>query len=274
MSGNDLVRHYGGDGLVASLGDVLTAAGLGEGVLAPTALAAMDQFHTRGLQATAELAQAAGIGPADVVLDIGAGLGGPSRYLAAQHGCRVAGIDLSPSFVAAAAFLSMRAGLMDKVAYQCADALALPFDAGSFDVVWTQHVAMNIADRERLYAEVFRVLRPGGRFAIHDVVAREGREILYPVPWARTSASSFLLTVEGMRQTLESGGFQAALWADQTQVSIDWFDEQRARAQTGQTPPLGLDIVMGPDFPEMVRNLGANLREGRAGIVQAVMTRV
>jgi SAM-dependent methyltransferase len=115
MSGVDLTRHYGDDGLAGSLEEVLASAGLGEELLSPVDLAAIDQFHTRGLVATAELAEVARIQPDDLVLDIGSGVGGPSRYLAAQYGCRVSGIDLSPSFVAAARFLAKRTGLLGKV---------------------------------------------------------------------------------------------------------------------------------------------------------------
>src|SRR5712664_1450899 len=99
-------------------------------------LAPLDQFHTRGILATADLATVAGLEPSTRVLDLGCGIGGPARYLAATFGCRVTGIDLSPSFIDAATWLTARCGLSDRVTFQVGNALHLPFEDAAFDVVF------------------------------------------------------------------------------------------------------------------------------------------
>jgi sarcosine/dimethylglycine N-methyltransferase len=270
-----VVQHYGESDLRDRLRAALTAAGLDSRPLSAADLAPLDQFHTRGIAATAELAQSAGITKGSRVLDIGSGLGGPARYLAATFDCHVTGIDLSSGFVEAASYLATRAGLADKVTYERARAEVLPYRDQSFDVAWTQHVAMNIADRPSLYREAYRVLRHGGRFAIYDVVAGNGEPLHFPVPWAREPGASYLVTPAAMRSLLEDSGFRVVDWSDRTEAGIAWFaEQQKARIQApASPPPLGLHVAMGPDFGGMAANLGRNLREGRAGIVQAVLER-
>ena len=271
---DQVIRHYGLEDLRERLAAALRAAGLdGKTPLSPEDLAPLDQFHTRGLAATIDLAKSVGIKRDTEVLDIGSGLGGPSRYLAATYACHVQGVDLSQAYVSAATYLAERAGLSDRVTYQRADAMQLPFGPEHFDVAWTQHVAMNIADRATFYAEAFRVLRRGGRLAIYDVVLGEGGPPLFPVPWSRTPATSFLLTAAAMQRALEAQGFQRIAWADRTDASVRWFDaQQKARVQE-PPPPLGLHVVMGPEFRAMAANLNRNVRERRVAIVEAVFER-
>src|ERR1700722_9452365 len=185
--------HYRATGLIERLEMALAALGQEDRRLAPQQLSALDHFHTRGLIATGELAKLAGITAGTSVLDVGSGVGGPARFLAATYGCRVTGVDLSEPFVEAARYLTERTGQSRQVSFQAASALELPFDDGRFNVVLLQHVAMNISDRARLYREIRRVLKSGGKFATYDVVLNSG-EPHYPLPWARTPATSFLLT--------------------------------------------------------------------------------
>lgn len=258
--------HYRATGLTERLQAALNALWPADQRLQPEQLGTLDHFHTRGLRATAELAAAAGITAHTSVLDVGCGIGGPARFLAAAHGCRVTGVDLSEPFVDAARYLTERTGQGGRVSFQTGSALELPFAAASFDVVLLQHVAMNIADRARLYGAIRRVLASGGRFATFDVVSLRG-EPLYPLPWARTPASSFLLTSGATREAIETAGFHTLSWQDDTEAAKDWF----AQLSTSGPPPApNLGMVMGPDFSQLAANLGRSLMEGRLGILTAV----
>jgi SAM-dependent methyltransferase len=272
MQPNEIEEHYGAEPLLARIEEALRRAGLGDQSLGWADLVPLDQFHVRGLCATRELAESLGIGVGANVLDVGCGLGGPSRFLAATYGCHVTGIDLSQPFVDAAQMLTERAGLSDLVTFRQANALNLPFADESFDHAWTQHVAMNIADRAGFYASMRRVLRPGGCLAIYDAVAGDCGPPIFPVPWARVPETSFLLTPEAMREALARAGFAEVSWADKTDAGQAWAAEMQAKPEAKPTP-LGLHIVMGPQFAEMAANLGRNLQEGRVRLVQAIMAR-
>jgi SAM-dependent methyltransferase len=212
----------------------------------------------------------AGITADTSVLDVGSGVGGPARFLAATYGCRVAGVDLSEAFVNAARYLTERTGQSGQVSFEIASALELPFADDHFDVVLLQHVAMNISDRARLYREIRRVLTSGGRFATFDVVLKGG-EPHYPVPWARTPTTSFLLTAAATREAVEPAGFRTLECQDDTEAAKDWIAQLRA---SGPPPSPNLGVVMGPDFAELAANLGRNLLEGRLGILTAVFEAV
>src|SRR5215475_7393943 len=267
---NDVVdgvhEHYRAIGLLERLKANLAALGPEDRRLTPEQLSTLDQFHTRGLAGTAELAELSGIRAGMSVLDVGSGIGGPARFVAATHHCQVTGVDLSASFVEAARYLTQRTGQTGQVSFQAASALELPFDGGDFDVVLLQHVAMNIFDRARLYREIRRVLKLRGRFATFDVVLNSG-EPHYPVPWARTPATSFLLTATATREAIELAGFRTLAWQDGTEAAKAWIAQLRA---SGSPPAPNLGVVMGPDFAQLSANLGRNLMEGRLGILTAV----
>ena len=278
-------EHYAATGVVQRIRAALASLGPEDRPLSTRELGAMDQFHTRGHGATAELAELAGIESTDRVLDLGCGIGGPARLIAASRGCRVIGVDLSEGFVEAARYLSLRTGQQQRVEFHAGSALALDFADASFDVVLLQHVAMNIADRPRLYREIRRLLAPGGRFATYDVVRGEG-EALYPAPWARDSRDSFLLDAQATREAVEAAGLRVRAWLDDTPAARSWAAQLKAAASattsttsttcttctTSATP--GLGVVMGPDFPVQAGNHARNLLEGRVGVLMAVFEAV
>jgi SAM-dependent methyltransferase len=180
----------------------------------------------------------------------------------------VTGVDLSPSFIDAATYLTARCGLSDRVTFQVGDALHLPFEDLAFDTVFLQHVAMNIEDRAALYAELGRILKPGGRLVTYDLVLRDG-DVVYPTPWACDASTSFLLSEDSTRAALEQAGFTAVLWRDDTRTALDWFNAVAGSPSRG--PNLG--VVIGPDFPALTGNLARNIAENRLGVLSAVLTR-
>jgi SAM-dependent methyltransferase len=270
-----VARHYGRSGLLDRILAALAGAGKDVEHLTIDDLAPVDEFHGRQRRATEELAAMLGPQPGERLIDIGSGIGGPSRYLAKVHGCRVNGIDLTDEFVAAAIDLTRRVGLSDRVDFRQGSALDLPFADAGFDLAWSQNVAMNIADRARWYTEVHRVLRPGGRFAIQDVTQGPGGAALFPAPWADTPDLSFLRTPEETSALLEAAGFTVLQWRDNTEAAVAEFETQRAAAAAnpGARPALGIQLIIGPDFPEKQRTSQRNLREGRTRLINAVMQR-
>jgi ubiquinone/menaquinone biosynthesis C-methylase UbiE len=258
-----------------ALGDVILAAlqAAGKDIehLTPDDLAPIDEFHSGGRNATIRLAQLAEINGSERVLDVGCGIGGPSRYLASKFGCQVTGLDLTAEFIALAAMLAKRTRLADKVTYCHGDALDLPFPDASFDLVWSQNAAMNIVDRDRLYGEMRRVLTPTGRLALQEIAAGPGGEPYYPTPWANDKSISFLFTPQSTRAALERIGFRVLAWHDTTQEALE---QQIARAKaldSGSLPPLGLHILIGPAFPTVTKNMFRNLQEERIKLFNAVL---
>lgn len=270
-----ILDQYGVSDFTARVEAALRRAGLGDGQIPWQSLAPLDQFHVGGAAATTALAEKLAIAAGATILDVGCGLGGPSRHLAATYGCTVVGIDLNPALIDLATMLTRRTGLAGRVTHQVGDATALPFAPESIDLAWTQHVVMNIADRAALYDGIRRVLRPGGRLAMYDVVAGDQSPLHFPVPWARDPAASFLLTPSATRDAIEAAGFKVLDWTDATDAGRSWFQAQSAALQSRPEPlrPLALPLVMGPDFPVRTANLGRNFQEGRARLLQAVVQR-
>ena len=272
--GRAIAAHYsGGRDLDAAVRTALRLAGHDPDGLAWDALTPMDQFHTRGAEATASLARRAAVAGGDRVLDVGGGIGGPARLLAATTGCHVTVLDLTPAYARVGAQLTAGAGLTERVRFETGDATAMPFADGAFDVVWTQHSTMNVADKERLYAEARRVLRPGGRLAMHEIVAGPGGPLDFPVPWAADAAISFLRSADATRAVVEAAGFAADVWEDVTAASLAWIEARLAAAANGPPPPVTIAVIAGPGFGPALRVLARNLAEGRAVVIEAVCTR-
>lgn len=274
MAFQKVEAHYAPRELEAAILAALVAAGKDVGNLKPEDLVAIDEFHVRGRKATIEFARDVGFEKDMQVLDVGSGIGGAARYIAHEFGCDVTGLDLSAEYCRVAASLTRRLGLKSQVTFQQGNATAMPFPDRSFDIVWTQHAAMNIPDKAGLYHEIRRVLRPGGRLAFYDVIAGPGGDPYFPVPWAREPATSFLVASRQLLDIVTDAGFEVLVWRDVTDTGRLWFRQMQNKMQKdAQPPPVGLHLLLGPEFRRMAHNQFLNLEEDRIALIEAVVRR-
>ena len=263
-----ILRHYESPDLLARIEEGLGKIGKSPETVVLDDLGAVDEFHTRGPAATSELIALLNAGPGTHVLDVGSGLGGPARRLAAATGCRVTGIDLSADYCAVGTELTKWLGLTDQVKLTQGDGTQAADTAdGPYDAAWSIHVGMNVRDKPAFYAGIAKALKPGAPFVIYDVLSNGGGGIHFPVPWAKSPESSFVATLDEMKGHLAGAGFEVLQTNDQTAESLAFFEQIAARQQKlDAPPPLGLHLVLGPDFAKMIPNLRKNLAEGRARV--------
>lgn len=260
--------HYSRGNLMELIDVGLTESGHDPQHLEPDVLTLVEEFHTFGRAATIALAEAIELCKADRVLDVGSGIGGPARLMARDYGCHVTGVDLTDEFCRVARELNRRIGLDEQIEIRRGDALDLPFVDGEFSVVWTQHVSMNIADKQRLYSEMRRVVPPGGRLGFFDILAGPNQPIHFPVPWATDERVSFLASALETQAIIASAGFRTQLWEDVTEGAIEFYKSASA-APAETRPPLGLHLVI-PNIAEKLANLWRNAEEGRIIVVRCV----
>jgi MPBQ/MSBQ methyltransferase len=230
-------------------------------------LSRLDEFHCLGTQATIDLARLAEVGVGARVLDIGSGIGGPSRRLSATLGCDVVGLDITRDYVTAATLLAERIGLSPRVSYHWGDAVDLPFPPASFDIAWVQVASANIFDRERLYREIRRVLRPSGRAAFFEILEGPGGPLRFPVPWAVDPSTSALLTPPAMIATLAHAGLHVSRWRDVSTEAANWFRHEARLSRARR--PLSFEVLL-PDWGRMAVNQWLNLIERRIFFVYVV----
>jgi ubiquinone/menaquinone biosynthesis C-methylase UbiE len=266
----DVSRHYTHGNLQEAVLKGLRALGRAPDDVRPEDLAAIDEFHMGGPQATTELAEGLGLEQGTRLLDIGSGLGGPARFFARRYGCEVTGIDLTPEYVEVAQNLTRMVGLEGSVSYRVGSATALPFADGNFDAATLLHVGMNIPDKDRLFVEAARVLRRSGVFGVYDVMRVGEGELEFPVAWAASANTSFVLEPAGYRRALEAAGFTVESERSQRDLAVAFFERLRARIAQSGPPPLGLHILMGADAGKKIANLIGNLEAGRIAPVEMI----
>jgi ubiquinone/menaquinone biosynthesis C-methylase UbiE len=261
----DLVEtHYTQGSLLARVFGYLVESGLDPDNLTCEDLFACDQMHGRGIAATREHVEHAVLSPGMRVLDVGCGIGGSARYIATACDCQVTGIDITGELIEVARELTRRCGLADRVAFQRASALDMPFEDAEFDHVWSHNVIMNIKDKVGLTREFARVLKPGGRYSCAEFMAGPKGEPHYPLPWASDASSSFLVTPETLREYLDSAGFAIVEQLDLGETNRAFFAAARERADRGDAPLAVNPQSFKPDqdFRERVQNSAKSAREG------------
>jgi SAM-dependent methyltransferase len=268
---NSVARHYGSAGIAERVLAGFREANGPDARPTPEGLAPFDHFHGRGVIATAEIAAQLALRPGERVLDIGSGIGGPARWIAAKFAAAVTGVDLTPEFCAAAEALNAATGLADRVTIFPGSALALPVPDGAFDAAYSQNVIMNIADKRRFYREAFRALRPGGRLALSNLCAGPAGEPYFPVPWATTRDTSFLAAPDEMRADLLAAGFEIADFRDITEATREAQRRTRERIDKGEVPKIAVDIIMGERAREMQWNSIRSVEEGRGIAIEALV---
>ena len=217
-------------------------------------IAGVDEFHLRGVEVTKEL-----VAEFDFknlkVLDVGCGLGGPSRMLADEFNCKVSGIDMSHEYIRTARKLSEIIKLNGTTEFVQGDALELPYEDGLFDVVWTQHVQMNIEDKVKFYSEINRVLKNNGALIYYDIFKKNNEDVNYPVPWANNASISYLQTIANMDSILNNLGLSKTQTTDQTEGAIAFLHELFNKIKTNAQKKLGLNVLMGSSTKEKLGNV-------------------
>lgn len=260
--------HYASGELGQAILDALAADGKDIDKLTLKDLAPVDAFHIGGWEATERMGRSLGLGTGMKVVDLGSGLGGTARQLASTLGCHVSGVDLTGEYCRVASMLAERLGLSDRVAFHEANALEAPFADAAFDAGYTQHASMNIPDKAGLYAEAARLLKPGGTFAVYDIAQGAGGGALYPTPWARDPAASFLATTGMMLELLPAAGFTVESARDLTEDARAVFRAKTAEMAGKKPPALGFHVLFGPIYKEMAGNQLRNFTEDRLALVE------
>lgn len=269
-----VARHYGDAGLLARIDSGLEAQGVDPDEPTIDDLAPIDEFHIGGRTAT-EYALAMLVPQAGQhLLDVGCGIGGTARLIASRYGCSVHGIDLTPEYIDVARVLTDRVGLGASVGFDVANALAMDFNDNTFDGAVTMHVAMNIADREGLYGEIARVMKPGAMLCVYDLMKKGDEALVFPVPWAETEATSHLITPDQTATLLDDAGLDVTQTDDRTDAAIAFFQKlaSAADADAGK-PTLGVHLLMGDTWREKFRNVTGNIENRRVSPVVMIANR-
>ncbi|MGB5212834.1 MAG: class I SAM-dependent methyltransferase [Anderseniella sp.] len=268
---NKVADHYTHGSLLNAIRTGIAEMGKTPETITIDDLGPIDEFHIGGRVASAEFLDQLSLTNQSHVLDVGCGLGGPARFAASHYGSTVSGIDLTSEFVQTGQVLCQWVGVDNSTTLVEGSALAMPFDNSGFDAAYMMHVGMNIADKESLFGEVARVLKPGATFGIYDVMQTAEDGISFPVPWAETSATSELASPDQYKTALEKAGFEITAHRNRRDFALAFFAQLAAKTKVaGGPPPLGLHILMGESRAAKVKNMADNIEAGRIAPVELI----
>lgn len=271
---NSITEHYTHGQLLDRIRQGVEAIGKTPATVTVDELGPVDEFHIGGRQASEDFISQLELSAEDHTLDIGCGIGGTSRFVASRFGCRVTGIDLTPEFVATGQSLCNWVGLSGQVELHQGDATEMPFADESFDAAFMLHVGMNIANKAGLFAEAYRLIKPGAIFGIYDVMQTSDEPLTYPVPWSSVPGTSALASQDQYVETLGQAGFNIIRIRNRRDFAAEFFAETRRQMeQAGGAPPLGVHIAMGESAPIKISNMVENIAAGRVAPVEIFSTK-
>ncbi|MDM8514808.1 methyltransferase domain-containing protein [Desulfobacterales bacterium HSG16] len=266
-----IIEHY----RQANLEETITAAyeRAGMNQISHDDTAPLDEFHIRGRAATRELAELAGLKPGMKVLDLGCGVGGPARTLAAEYGCNVTGVDIIEEYIHTAKMLTDRVGVNDKTTFLHRDMMEYPFENETFDAVWTLHTTMNIENKAELFKNIRRALKPEGIFILYEICSGSVSPPVYPVPWASDASINFIVDGEELQKLLKNAGLEKVYWQDVTESSLQWYKKlvSQPKKKTGHKRKPGINLVMGDTARDKMKNVVLNMKENRIRVIQGVV---
>jgi ubiquinone/menaquinone biosynthesis C-methylase UbiE len=258
-----VINHYSHGDLLNVIESAVSALGKTTATVTIEDLAPVDEFHIGGRKATDHLLKQLNISPQSHVLDLGCGLGGASRFVATHYHCQVNGIDLTPEYIQTGQALCAWLGLDKQVTLAHGSALCMPYRDNTFDAGFMLHVGMNISDKNALFSESYRVMKPGATFGIYDIMREKDGELIYPLPWAATTQTSKLATPEQYLLALKRAGFVVLKVANRRDFAVDFFQQLAIKAAENKIPsPLGLHVLMQDSVVVKVKNMRSNITKG------------
>ncbi|MDH5353533.1 MAG: class I SAM-dependent methyltransferase [Gammaproteobacteria bacterium] len=274
LNENQVAQHYSHGNLIGAIEAAVSSMGKTTDKLSIDDLGPVDEFHIGGRVATSNLLGQTNFGASDHIIDMGCGLGGASRFIANKINSRVTGVDLTQEYVDTGNELNRWVGLDKLVNLQQGSILSLPFEDESFDGALMLHVGMNIADKNALFKEAYRVLKPGAIFGIYDVMKTGDGDLTYPVPWATDQSTSSLASAEEYQQALEQAGFKAGVINNRRDFGLEFFKQMKAKTEAnGGPPPLGLHTLMQASTPLKLKNMIENISAGNIAPIEIIAQR-